>query len=230
MPYTRAVVDIALWRRVAGPVAQAKVILDGGGGVKPVVGMVVGSPILVNAIDHGYQTNNVITLLGVRGCVEANGPWPVTVIDDSNFSIDGSVGVNQWTGGGLCVRSPILEFDDPLSRALSFMKVELADPMSPSDDDVANLSQASIQEMLDIAEYEFFDSISTSLSTRSGLMTSQRWPDYSYQVDPQAVLFFQQQSKDRGASVRNRYGYGMSTVRYGSMDAGLRRGPRGCDL
>lgn len=219
--YTRAIADIGLWKRVAEPLARARMTLDGGGGVKAITGIAPGTPIVVTCPQHDYQSANVLYVTGVRGAVEADGSWQITVIDDGSFSLDGSVGTHVYNGGGLCVRSPIPEFDDPFARALGFMKVSLADPLSPADADFVGLSQYQFIEAIDIAEYEILAWMTMSLTSRSGTMTDQRWPDYSYRVDPQAVLFLQNLAADIRGKVRRLYGYDVAVLRYGSLNLGF---------
>lgn len=114
--------------------------------------------------------------------------------------------------------SPIGQFDDPLSRALLFMKIPLANPVVPSDDDVARVTDWA--QLMDIAEYEFLDRLVGGAAVTAGVMTEQRWPDYSYRIDPQATLFMQQGLSAKRDYVRNVYGYGAARIRSGSINIG----------
>ncbi len=58
------------------------------------------SPIQVTSADHGLTTGTYITVKGVLGNTAANGSTTVTVIDDNTFTLDGSVGNNNYTSGG----------------------------------------------------------------------------------------------------------------------------------
>lgn len=50
---------------------------------------------------HGLSTGDIATTTGVLGIPEANGTWTITVVDATNFSLDGSVGIGAYTGGGM---------------------------------------------------------------------------------------------------------------------------------
>jgi hypothetical protein len=49
---------------------------------------------------HGRSTGDFIFISGVGGTVEANGGWLITVIDATNFTLDGSTFANAYTSGG----------------------------------------------------------------------------------------------------------------------------------
>jgi len=50
---------------------------------------------------HGRSTNDIVTVSGIVGSVEANGTWKITVIDTSNFTLNGSVFAVTYSSGGL---------------------------------------------------------------------------------------------------------------------------------
>jgi hypothetical protein len=49
------------------------------------------------------QNNDTVNVSGVLGTTEANGSWPVTVIDASHIELQGSAFVNAYTSGGTAV-------------------------------------------------------------------------------------------------------------------------------
>jgi hypothetical protein len=222
--YTRAVADVALWKRLASVYARTKTVVDGGAGVHAVTAVTSGPPAVLTVPTHGYSDGNAVTVTGIRGAVELNGSWTVEVVDASRIRLAFSPSSSSYTGGGFVVRSPVSDFDDAFAKALSFMKVEMSDPLSPGDAEFAVLDQKGFVEAVDIAEAESYDGLSSSLTAGAGVVTDQRWPDYSYRVDPQAVLFVQQQAKGKMDTVRRVYGYGASTLRYGAINLGFQAG------
>lgn len=57
-------------------------------------------PIKITSASHGLLTGAKVKISGVEGMTEANGTWFITVISANQFSLDGSSGVNTYTGGG----------------------------------------------------------------------------------------------------------------------------------
>lgn len=51
--------------------------------------------------DHGLVDNEVVTISGVLGTVEANGIWSITVVDATNITLQLSSFVNAYTSGGI---------------------------------------------------------------------------------------------------------------------------------
>ena len=49
------------------------------------------------------QTGDVVTVSGVTGTTEANGTWPITVIDATHILLQGSVYANAFVSGGTVV-------------------------------------------------------------------------------------------------------------------------------
>ena len=45
-------------------------------------------------------TGNILAISGVAGTTEANGTWLITVIDGSNFDLQGTAFTNTYSGGG----------------------------------------------------------------------------------------------------------------------------------
>jgi hypothetical protein len=61
-------------------------------------------PIVIEVPDHGLSTGAHVRVDGVGGNTAANGLWPITVLDDNYFSLDGSVGNGEYTTGGVVRR------------------------------------------------------------------------------------------------------------------------------
>lgn len=60
-----------------------------------------GSEIQITTVDeHHLVTGDVVTITGVVGTTEANGTWAVTLVDTTNFTLDGSSFSNAYTSGG----------------------------------------------------------------------------------------------------------------------------------
>ena len=49
---------------------------------------------------HGLSTGTIIKVVGVGGNTSTNGTWTITVVDDSNFTLNGSSGNATYTGAG----------------------------------------------------------------------------------------------------------------------------------
>lgn len=62
------------------------------------------SPINVEAVDHGYSDDDIVLITGVLGNTAANGTFKVTVVDDDNFTLNGSSGNAAYTSGGYTVK------------------------------------------------------------------------------------------------------------------------------
>lgn len=61
------------------------------------------TPIVVTSASHGLTTGDMVKITGVGGNVSANNTWAVTVLTSSTFSLDGSKGSGDYTGGGTWV-------------------------------------------------------------------------------------------------------------------------------
>ena len=61
------------------------------------------SPIQITTGTHGLTTGNRVTITGVVGNTAANALWTVTVVDSTNFTLDGSTGNGAYTSGGHAV-------------------------------------------------------------------------------------------------------------------------------
>ena len=53
----------------------------------------------------GISTNNIVTVTGVVGTIEANGAWLGTVVDGTHLELQGTTWANAWTSGGTVVLS-----------------------------------------------------------------------------------------------------------------------------
>ena len=60
------------------------------------------TPIAITTSEaHGFYSGCLVTIAGVLGNTAANGAdWPVTVVDATTFTLDGSVGNGAYTDGG----------------------------------------------------------------------------------------------------------------------------------
>lgn len=95
-------------QRIAG--ADFNFVVGVGQAVGSVTTAVIGA---VAASDGGIklavqstsrmQTNDVVSVNGVTGTTEANGNWPVTVIDATHLELQGSVFANAYVSGGTVV-------------------------------------------------------------------------------------------------------------------------------
>lgn len=54
-------------------------------------------------------TGEIRTVSLVGGTVEANGVWPITVIDGTHIDLDGSTFVNAWTSGGSLTGQTVMQ-------------------------------------------------------------------------------------------------------------------------
>jgi hypothetical protein len=59
---------------------------------------------------HGRATNEGVTVAGVAGTVEANGPWFVTVVDSTHLDLIGSTFANTYSSGGTVTPGNIDEY------------------------------------------------------------------------------------------------------------------------
>jgi hypothetical protein len=61
------------------------------------------SPIKITVANHGLNTGETVVIAGVGGNTAANGTWVITVVDASNFNLNGSAGNGAYTSGGTAV-------------------------------------------------------------------------------------------------------------------------------
>jgi Ubiquitin-activating enzyme E1 FCCH domain len=50
---------------------------------------------------HGFSTGDTVSIQGIVGTYEANGLWPVTVVDTTHFTLQRSFYVNAYSSGGI---------------------------------------------------------------------------------------------------------------------------------
>lgn len=53
---------------------------------------------------HGLATGSLVTIIGVQGNIAANGTFPITVINGTTFTLNGSQGNGTYTSGGTVYR------------------------------------------------------------------------------------------------------------------------------
>ncbi|MBV9406385.1 MAG: hypothetical protein JO211_13655 [Acidobacteriaceae bacterium] len=75
------------------------------------------NPIVIGVAEpHGMATGDRVVISGLRGCTAANGTWPITVIDASNFSIP--IAANgDWLSQTGQVRGGSMAYYDPVTAA-----------------------------------------------------------------------------------------------------------------
>lgn len=78
------------------PIAAAYVATGGSGAV---AGATNATPVVITSAGHGLVTGDRVKLVGVGGN-DVNDTWDVTVLSADAFSLDGSVGNGDYTGGG----------------------------------------------------------------------------------------------------------------------------------
>lgn len=62
------------------------------------------SPIqITTSSTHGLETGHIVTISGVGGNTAANNTWTVTVINTTQFTLNGSIGNGAYTSGGTVV-------------------------------------------------------------------------------------------------------------------------------
>ena len=65
-----------------------------------------GGEIQITSADHGFSDDAIVVAHDVGGTTEADGTWLTTLVDDDNFTLDGSVYANAWTSGGKAFVDP----------------------------------------------------------------------------------------------------------------------------
>lgn len=121
----------------------------------------------------------------------------------------------------LDVATPVTQFGTAITRALTFMKYPPSNPLQPTDADIARLPASLWVELIDIAEAEMYNEAISQSAMRSSGATSERWPDYSYNIDPNAINYSLSFGTGRMKRVRDLYGYGVAPLKYGSIDLGF---------
>lgn len=83
-------------------------ILEERGGVTSVAisNAVAGAGfVTITTATHSYTTGDSIVIFGVGGMTGVAGIWGVTVVDATNFKLNGAVGVGAYTSGGTASKS-----------------------------------------------------------------------------------------------------------------------------
>lgn len=65
-----------------------------------ITGATNATPIVITSTAHGLLTGAVVVITEVEGNTEANGTWTITVINSDSYSLDTSVGDDDYTAGG----------------------------------------------------------------------------------------------------------------------------------
>lgn len=63
---------------------------------------------ITTASDHTFVSGTRLTLAGIIGTTEANGTWPITVLDELHFDLQGSAFVHAYVSGGTIAASTTL--------------------------------------------------------------------------------------------------------------------------
>lgn len=61
---------------------------------------------ITTSVANALTTGQTVTISGVGGNTAANGTWTITVINNQNFTLDGSVGNGTYTSGGTVNGTP----------------------------------------------------------------------------------------------------------------------------
>lgn len=112
---------VQLWRLESGPVkgfpSQVRVaradfdfVMGVGAAVGSFMMLVTGAAagtggvvrLAVNSTSQA-KTNDICSVSGVVGTTEANGNWPITVIDATHIELQGTAFVNAYTSGGVAI-------------------------------------------------------------------------------------------------------------------------------
>lgn len=82
------------------------------------------TPIVVSTlVPHGFTTGELVRVTGCRGNLGANGDWFATVLTDTTFALDDSIGSGAYTVGGIVTQAyPNLDhFDGAFADSGFFM-------------------------------------------------------------------------------------------------------------
>ena len=76
------------------------------------------SPISVGlATPHGFSTGDRVVISGAQGMTSANGTWPITVTDNTHFTLNGSSANGAWIAGSGTVSGGSMGYYDPVTTA-----------------------------------------------------------------------------------------------------------------
>ncbi len=117
----------------------------------PIANVTTTTPLQVTtSAPHRLSSGDPATIDGVQGATLANGTWRVTKVDDTNFTLNGSVGGLAYTGGGT-VDGGILGEVDRVIQARAVPDTDTAMVMSASSFAIAivaivNVPVANVQQ------------------------------------------------------------------------------------
>jgi hypothetical protein len=75
-----------------------------------------GDLVIIGVTSHGMSTGDRVVVSGVNGCTSANGTWPISVIDNNNFSIP--IAANgTWTAKTGSVRGGSMAYYDAVTTS-----------------------------------------------------------------------------------------------------------------
>ncbi len=99
---------------------------------RPITNATNASPIVITSNNHGLANGNVVRVAGVTGNTAANGDFTVTVVNNNQFSLNGSAGNGAYGGGGTFAKiSGIQPREKPGSQGAIHFSI-VADPTSPN--------------------------------------------------------------------------------------------------
>ncbi len=99
---------------------------------RPITNATNASPIVITSNNHGLANGNVVRVAGVLGNTAANGDFTVTVVNNNQFSLNGSAGNGAYGGGGTFAKiSGIQPREKPGSQGAIHFSI-VADPTSPN--------------------------------------------------------------------------------------------------
>ncbi len=90
-------------------------------------------------LKHNLATGDQVTIAGVQGNTAANGTYTVTVTDPTHFTLNGTYGNGNYTGGGTVLGGGMACYDDETkAAALATNGQPLAAFWTPDDDPTAH--------------------------------------------------------------------------------------------
>ena len=149
--------------------------LLGHGPALTVVGASNTSPIAITVAEPQYlQTGLQISITGVLGNTAANGTSFTTMVNSSTFTLGGSTGNGNWTGGGIVITEDVLP--SAFLTADDIFDYYLIDPeMSPG-----TLTTRLLQPSLAIQQFVQQCFLNLAFSGVSVSMTNSKWSEWSW--------------------------------------------------
>src|SRR2546425_8452416 len=94
------------------PTQADEVALDATGQPSSLTGTItavqnVATPAVTIASTTGFVNGDLVVISGVAGATLANGTWNITVLNGTQFSLNGCPAPGVYTGGGTVVRGKI---------------------------------------------------------------------------------------------------------------------------